>query len=128
MTEPTNTVAMTPVAHSIYYFSFYLLAAGLALFFFPNQVIALAGIEPTAEVWVHLVGALTFILGVFFCYAARKDDHAFFFISMFGRGIFTVAILFLVLVKDAPAGLLLFAAVDAAGLLWTLSAFRKDVT
>jgi hypothetical protein len=116
---------MSPVAQSVYYFSFYLLLAGLALFSFPNQVITVVGIAPTSEVWVHLVGALTFILGIFFSYMAKQNVRPFFFISMFGRGTFTVAILFLVLVRNAPLGLLLFAAVDVVGLLWTLIAYRK---
>src|SRR5688572_4659281 len=117
---------MSPVAKSVFYFSFYLLLAGLALFFVPNQTITIVGMAPTSEVWVHLVGALTFILGVFFYYTARKNAEPFFFISMFGRGIFTLAILSLVVFRDAPTGLLLFAAIDVIGLLWTFTTYKKN--
>jgi hypothetical protein len=117
---------MSPIARSVYYFGFYLLLAGLALFFFPNQIIGMVGIAPTSEVWIHLVGALIFILGVFFTYTAKKDARPFFFISMFGRGIFTVAILSLVIFKSAPLGLLLFAFIDGIGLLWTLVAYKRS--
>jgi hypothetical protein len=66
------TNRMSSVAKSIYYFSVYLLLAGLALFFIPNQILALIGIAPTSEVWISLVGALTFIVGVFFHHMARR--------------------------------------------------------
>jgi len=117
---------MSPVAKSVYYFSFYLLLAGLGLFFVPNQTIALLGIPETTEVWVHLVGVVTFILGVFFFYMARQNVRSFFYISMFGRGIFTLGILTLVLFYNAPISLLLFATVDTAGLLWTLFTYRAN--
>jgi predicted membrane channel-forming protein YqfA (hemolysin III family) len=116
---------MSNVAKSVYYFSFYLLLAGLGLFLFPNQIIALLGIPPTNEVWVHLVGALTFILGVFFYYMAKQDSRPFFFISMSGRGIFSLSIISLVLFYKAPAALLLFAAVDVCGLVWTAINYKK---
>lgn len=116
---------MSKVAKSVYYFSFYLLLAGTALFLIPNQIITLLGIELASEVWIHLVGALTFILGVFFFYMAKQDSRPFFFISMFGRGIFTFAIVLLVIFWNAPTPLLLFALVDVAGLLWTAFTFKR---
>lgn len=116
---------MTPVAKSVYYFSWYLLAAGLALFLFPNLILSIVGIPATDEVWPRVVGALTFILGVFFCHMARKNIVPFFFISLFGRGIFIVAIIILILFYNAPVALLLFAAVDLIGLIWTLSTYRR---
>lgn len=115
---------MSSVAKSIHYFSFYLLAAGLALFLFPNAILPLLGFTKTVEVWPHLVGALTFILGVFFYYMAKKNVAPFFYISMFGRGTFILAILILVLFYHAPIALFLFAAVDLIGLLWTLVAYQ----
>lgn len=117
---------MSGVAKSIHYFGFYLLLAGFALFFFPNFVLGLVGIPTTTDVWIHLVGALTFILGVFFVYMARQGSRPFSYISMFGRGTFTLAILLLILFYDAPVGLLLFALIDVAGLLWTLAVYRRN--
>ena len=116
---------MSSVSKSVYYFSFYLLAAGLVLFFFPNRLLALLGFAATTEIWIRLVGILTFILGVFFFYMAKQEARLFFYISMFGRGIFVIGILSLVLFYDAPSALLLFGIVDAAGLLWTLFAYRR---
>jgi hypothetical protein len=115
---------MSSVAKSVYYFSFYLLIAGLSLFLFPNDTIGLLGFEATEEIWIHLVGALTFILGTFFFYMAKREVLPFFYISIFGRAIFVLAILLLVIFKNAPSALLLFAAVDLAGLLWTSLTFR----
>lgn len=117
---------MSPAAKSVYYFSFYLLGAGLALFFFPNAVITLLGFPATPDVWIHLVGALTFILGVFFFSMARQEVRSFFYISMFGRGIFITGILALIIFYQAPVMLLFFAAVDLVGLLWTLATYARE--
>ena len=116
---------MSSVAKSIYYFSFYLLLAGLGLFIFPNQMVGLIGVDPTEDVWIHFVGALTFILGLFFYWMSKHDIRSFFFISMFGRGIFSLCILLTILLYHAPLALLLFAVVDVGGLLWTLLEYRK---
>lgn len=110
---------MSSPAKSIYYFSLYLLIAGLGLFLFPNYILSLVGIPATTEVWVRLVGALTFILGVFFNYMARHDSRPFFYISLFGRGTFIVAIVITIVFYQAPIALLLFAAIDLVGLIWT---------
>jgi hypothetical protein len=116
---------MTSTAKSVYYFSFYLLAAGLALFLIPNMILPIMGIVPTGEAWIRLVGVLTFILGVFFNYMAKNNIEKFFFISMYGRGIFSLAIFALIFFYEAPLQLLLFAAADLAGLMWTLLAYSR---
>jgi uncharacterized protein YjeT (DUF2065 family) len=117
---------MSAAARSVFYFSLYLLVAGLGLFLAPNQVLSVVGLASTNEVWVRLVGALTFILGVFFNYMARQNSRPFSYVSLYGRGIFIVAILIAVIFYRAPLALLLFAAVDLAGLLWTLTAYKKE--
>ena len=116
---------MSSVAKSVYYFSFYLLLAGLVLFLFPNFLLPLLGMHATSEVWVRLVGTLTFILGIFFNYTARHNVLPFFYISLFGRGTFTLAIILAILFYNAPLPLLLFAAVDVIGLIWTLVTYRR---
>jgi hypothetical protein len=116
---------MSSVAKSVYYFSFYLMVSGLALFFASDTILPLLGIPGTTDVWVNVAATLVFILGVFFFHMARKNSRDFFFISLFGRGIFTVSIASLVLFYNAPVPLLLFAAVDVIGFLWTLGVYRK---
>lgn len=116
---------MSSTAKSIWYFGIYLLLAGLALFAVPNRVLALLGMQGTTEPWIRLAGTLTFILGIFFMYTARKEVRPFFYISMFGRGIFVAAVLGLVASGKAPAPLMLFALADVLGLLWTFFAYRK---
>ncbi len=117
---------MTPLAKSIYYFSFYLFLAGLALFFVPNVVLPMLALPKTEEIWIRLVGTLTFILGIFFNYTAKKNVVPFFFISMFGRGTFIVAVSLAVVLYHAPLPLFLFAAADLAGLLWTWITYRSE--
>jgi hypothetical protein len=117
---------MSAAAKSVYYFGFYLLLAGLALFIAPNQILFLLKVPAATEIWIHLVGTLTFILGVFFLYMARQESRPFIYISMFGRVVFILGVLAVILIHDAPSALLLFAAVDAIGLIWTLAAWRSD--
>jgi hypothetical protein len=117
---------MSSTAKSVYYFGIYLLLAGLALFLLPNLVLGVLGIAGTTEIWIRLAGSLAFILGVFFIYMAGRDSRPFFYISMFGRGIFILSVLVLVAFYNAPPALLLFAGVDLLGLLWTLVAYRRE--
>lgn len=116
---------MSKVAQSVYYFAYYLLIAGFLLFFFPNQIIGIVSIAPTEEVWIHLVGALTFILGVFFMYMAKQNSREFAYISMYGRGTFILGIIVLIIFYGAPLALLLFALIDALGLIWTHWAYSR---
>ena len=117
---------MSAVARSIYYFSFYLLIAGASLAIFPNIILSLLGIPPTSEIWIRLAGTLTFILGIFFNHMARHNIREFFFISLFGRGIFAVVVFALYVLLDVPTAILLFALVDIIGLFWTLIAYQRS--
>jgi hypothetical protein len=116
---------MTKYSQSVYYFSFYLLLSGALFFIFPNQVLAILGIQTTTEPWIHLLGILTFILGLFFFYMGRNNSREFAYISLFGRVLFILGVISVVILYNAPVSLLLFGVIDLFGFLWTLSEYLK---
>lgn len=117
---------MTAAARSVQVFGGYLLALALALLLAPNLLLGVFGIAPTDEVWIRVVGMLAGILGVYYLRAAQAGLTAFFGWTVPVR--LSVPVFFAVFVAlgMAPPVLLLFAAVDAAGALWTRSALRRD--
>ncbi len=123
-----NNTYMSPAAKSVFYFSFYLIIAGLALFIIPNSILSILGLPQTTEVWVNVAGLLTFILGIFFINMSKKDIHPFFVTTVYCRAIFALGIIILIVVYNAPTRLLLFSAVDVIGLCWTISALRSKTS
>jgi hypothetical protein len=116
---------MSRAALSIRVFGFYLGLAGTALFAVPNSVLPLLGLQTTTEVWVGLVGLLTFILGFYFLYSVRYQDVSFFRATVVARLIFFTGVTLLVLRADASPRLLAFGLVDLAGATWTWLALRR---
>lgn len=116
---------MIPAARSIQVVGAYLLLLAVALLLAPNLLLAAFGVAPTGEVWIRVVGMLLGFLGVYYLQAARAGLTAFFGWTVPVR--LSVPVFFAVFVAAgmAPAPLLLFGAVDAAGALWTWSALRR---
>jgi hypothetical protein len=117
---------MTAAARSIQVFGVYLLLLGATLLAAPNLLLGVFGIAPTDEVWIRVVGMLAGILGVYYLRAAQAGLTAFFGWTVPVRLSVPVFFAAFVLLDMAPAVLLLFGAVDAAGALWTWSALRRD--
>lgn len=117
---------MTPAARSIQVFGAYLLLLGATLIAVPNLLLAVFGIPPTEEVWIRVVGMLAGILGVYYLRAASAGLTAFFGWTVPVRLSVPVFFAAFVALGLAPAVLLLFGAVDAAGALWTWSALKRN--
>lgn len=116
---------MSRAALSIRVFGFYLGLAGAALFAVPDAVLPLLGLETTPEVWVRLVGLLTFILGFYFLYSVRHQDVSFFRATVVACLIFFAGVTLLVLRASASPRLIAFGLVDLAGATWTWYALRR---
>jgi hypothetical protein len=116
---------MTSAARSIQVFGVYLLLLGATLLAAPNLLLGAFGIAPTGEVWIRVAGMLVGFIGVYYLRAARAGLTPFFGWTVPVR--LSVPVFFAVFVAlgMAPAVLLLFAGVDAAGALWTWSALRR---
>lgn len=116
---------MTPAARSLFLFGLYLVVAGSGLLLVPALMLQPLGLPPPADVWVRVVGLLAIALGLYYRVAARAELLAFMRLSVWVR--LGVAVVFgaFVLGGLAPAALLGFGLIDAAGAAWTARALRQ---
>ena len=115
---------MTRAESSVFGFGIYLAVAGAGLLFAPQLVLAPVGIPAPQEVWIRVVGVLALSLATYYGVAARSGATAVMRATVPVRICVTVAFGALVALGLAPAGLLVFAAVDFAGAVWTALALR----
>src|SRR5688500_5137788 len=115
---------MSNLSRSITVFGIYLSLAGLSFILIPNLVLPIFGFPTTTEVWIRLVGLLTAILGMYFLYSVRHDDHHFYRASVYARLIFFSGVTLFALFKLGSPLLILFGLVDLAGAAWTWTALR----
>lgn len=115
---------MSKAGRTIQVWSFYLLGLGLILLIVPNLLLGLFGFLPTDEVWIRIVGVLALVLAYFYNKAARSEMTELFRWSVHARIPIILAFIIFVVLKLAPAQLILFGVVDLVAALWTLSALR----
>lgn len=116
---------MTGAARSIQVWSVYVLIVGTALAVVPNLVLSSLGVAETDEVWIRVLGVVVVLLALYYWDAARYETRNLFVASVLGRA-FVVASLVVLWLTGAPWQVLLFAAADAAGALWTFATLRAD--
>lgn len=116
---------MNSPSRSILVFGVYILLVGLSLFFVPNVITSIFGLPEPTEAWVKLVGALVFALGLYYIQATRDNNVAFYRMTVWVRAIFVVMFVIIALTNAGYINLLLFAAVDALGTVWTWYALRQ---
>jgi hypothetical protein len=116
---------MATAAQTIRFFGMYLLVLGSVLLIAPNTLLAFFKMPPATDVWIHVVGMLVFLLGVYYWHAANANLRSIIRISVPIRlsvlGFFGA----FVALKLAPPVLMLFAAIDALAALWTWIALRR---
>jgi hypothetical protein len=123
---PFDGGLVTPAARSIFVFGVYVCLVGIGLVTLPNLVIGPLGFPPAREPWIRVLGAVAFVLGLYYVQAGRENVVAFFRWSLWGRGLILVGFTGLVVFRQAPAALILFGVVDALGAAWTYVALRGD--
>ncbi len=116
---------MSPTAKSIFYYSFYMLGLGLALFLVPDLILSLFGFAPTTDIWIRMLGLLSFCAGLLYFYCARTNQTGFFRISVPERILFFLGTVLLVLFMPAPPALALVGSVDLVGAIWTGWTLRR---
>ena len=120
-------ISMSRAARSMMVFGVYFIATGAVLVFTPNILLQLLRVPPTTEPWIRVLGVVAGVLGAYYITAARQELIGFFRATVWGRRIFVVGLLLLVLLSWAPPILLGFGLFDAAGALWTRAALRSHV-
>lgn len=117
---------MTSTARSIFYYGFYMMGMGLALFFIPNPILGAFGFETTTEFWVRMLGLMVFCTGILYWYCARTDQTGFFRVSVPERVVFFLGTLALVLFFDVTPMLAVIGSVDLLGAVWTGLSLRRN--
>jgi len=92
----------------------------------PNVLMALVGIPEDHGFWVRIAGVLAFVLGVKGIHNSTAENAAFFRFDNFTRIFAGTFMVILVLLGIAPKIILLLAALDYGGSLWTELALRAD--
>ncbi|HYE70345.1 MAG TPA: hypothetical protein VD932_02355 [Aquabacterium sp.] len=117
---------MSRSAFSAQVFAVYVMATGAMFVVAPNMVLSLFGVPPTTEVWIHVVGVLACMIGIYAWGAGRHDNRPFLVASVGTRVLVFVAFSTFVLLGMAPPVLALFGVVDLLGAVWTGLALRAD--
>ena len=117
---------MSKSAFSAQVFALYLFVVGAMLVVAPNVLLALFGLPPTTDVWIHVLGVTAFMLGVYAWVAARHEDQHFLEASVYTRGVVFVAFTAFAVLGMASPVIILFGLVDLAGGVWTYFALRAD--
>ena len=116
---------MSAAAKSLFAFGIYAVGAGAGLVLVPNVVLALLGFPAPADGWVRVVGTLAVFVGVYHIVAARNELRPYISASVWARVAFAATLAGLVLTSLMPVSLLLFAALDVVGAVWTAVALRR---
>jgi hypothetical protein len=116
---------MTNAARSLFVFGVYAVLAGLSLVLVPGVVLSVLGFPPAADGWVRVVGVLAVCVGAYHLVSARSESRPYLRASVPVRLGFGIGLAGLVVTSQMPRALLLFAAVDVLGAVWTAIALRS---
>lgn len=117
---------MSKAAISAKVFAVYLFFLGTVFVITPNSLLAVFQIPKTTDVWIHVVGVLAFMIGIYAWVAAKNEDKSFLAASVYTRVmVFTAFTAFSVIGLASPV-LILFGAIDLLGGTWTHFALKAD--
>jgi len=117
---------MSRAAHSILAFGVYLEGLGLGLLLAPDAMLSLFGQPPSSEPWLRVVGIVVLVLGLYYLNAAISGVRAFYRWTTWGRLVAAAILVVLAAARVTPAFVVILAAIDVAGVLWTWLALRAE--
>lgn len=101
-----------------------LVAAGLLLV--PDFFVGVVGIDaPDETLWMRVVGAVVGDIAVLYWMGWRNASRWFYEATLYGRAVVIVCLVVLAF-SPGPVNLLVFAAVELAGVVWTWSTLRSE--
>lgn len=112
---------------SLYAFAAYmLLLPGLGLIFIPTLLLELFQFTYPEPLWTtRLAGLLAFIIGAYYYLIAKHQIKVLYFSTVVLRSLAVVFFVVLWALGQVEAMILLFAAVDALGALWTALTLKE---
>jgi hypothetical protein len=116
---------MSGPAKSILAHGIYLTLLGAILVIAPNLLLGILGLPPANDVWVHVTGALTFLLGFYYIQSARKELTEFMRLTVYARITFLFFCIAFVVFGLSRPGLLGAGLLDLLGAVWTALALRS---
>lgn len=116
---------MSSVARSGAAFAVYLFGVGLTLVAVPATFTDLTGLPSAPDVYLRVLGILAAAIGLYFGFATRNDDRAFFASSVYVRAVVFVAFTVIGLTAGEPM-LIAIGAADVVFATWTWVALRSD--
>ncbi len=116
---------MTASSRSVYYFGYYLLILGITLTVMPNFLLGTFQIAETNEIWIRVLGAIVFNIGLYYVFMAPANHVLFLTLSVYTRMLVLFWFVVFVMLGWAPVQLILFGLIDGAGAMWTYLAIRK---
>jgi hypothetical protein len=117
---------MSRSAFSAKFFAIYLFVVGAVLVIAPNFLLSILGIPTTSEVWIHVVGVIAFMIGVYAWDAAKNESKSFLEASVYTRFAVFVAFTTFAVVGLASPMIALFGVADLLGGVWTYFALKAD--
>lgn len=111
---------------SMIVFATYLVGLSLAFMLFPNPVIGLFGFEATDQVWIRILGFMLGVLAFYYFMACREGILAFYRWTVWSRLTVTPVYILFIISGVAPPVVLVFAAMDLAGAVWTGLSLRNE--
>ena len=115
---------MSAAGKTLFAFGIYAVAAGAGLVLMPDVVLGILGFPPAGDGWIRVVGTLAVFVGIYHMVAARNELRAYIAASVWVRLAFASTLAVLVAASLMPPPLLMLAAVDVAGAIWTAFALR----
>jgi hypothetical membrane protein len=117
---------MSQSAFSAKVFAIYLFVVGAVLVVAPNFLLSIFRIPSTSEVWIHVVGVIAFMIGVYAWVAAKHESKPFLEASVYTRFVVFVAFTTFAVIGLASPMIVLFGVADLLGGIWTYFALKAD--
>lgn len=115
---------MTHASRSLFVFGIYVLIAGVLFLAAPQFVIATLHLPPATLGWARMVGLLALVIGAYDVISARAGFLPYVKASVWIRVAFATGVTIVVASGEMPPPVLILAAIDAAGAVWTAIALR----
>jgi hypothetical protein len=117
---------MSKSAFSAKVFAIYVFIVGTVLMVAPNLLLSVFGLAPTSEVWIHVVGVIAFMIGIYAWVAATHEDKHFLAASVYTRFFVFVAFTTFAVIGLASPMIVFFGVADLLGGMWTYFALKAD--